>query len=59
MSEDPGTTFTIIFEKLAELQDSHESQESRAQAAEAEEIQELRRIVEEANAPDCCEFATS
>lgn len=58
MSEQPAT-FSVVFEKLTEFQNTDEARDSRALAAEADEIQELRRIVEEAEAPDCIEFATS
>ena len=58
-TDDLETSFAVIFKKLAESQNSDEVEESRAVADEAEEIQELRRIVEEATAPACLEFATT
>lgn len=56
---DLGTTFSVVFKKLAVLQETDEAKQSNALAEEAEEIQELRRIIEEDSAPDCFEFATS
>lgn len=55
----PQSDFSVVFEKLEELQDSNEAKESTALAAEAEEIQELRRIIEETNAADCLEFTST
>ncbi len=59
MSTEAEATFTVIFRKLAESQDTDEAQESRTVAAEADGMEELRRLVEEATTPDCFEFATS
>ncbi len=59
MSDKPRARFTIVFEKLAELQDSAEGRESADLANEAEEIQELRSIIEDATAPEYIEYATT
>ena len=58
MSEEPKATFTVVFKKLEESQDTDVAKESRAIAAEADEINELRRIVEENTTLDCFEFAS-
>ena len=59
MTEDPKASFSVIFKKLAEFNDSDEAREVAAVADEADEIQKLRRIIEETNTVDCVEFATT
>lgn len=59
MSDEARTKFTIVFEKLAELQDSAEAKESADLADAAEEIQELQSIIEDSTAPDYREYATT
>ena len=58
-TDEPETTFAVVFKKLAEYQGSDELEESRTLLDDAEEIQELRRIVEEETAPEYLEFATT
>ena len=59
MSGEPKTEFTIVFEKLKECQDSAEARESANLARAAEEIQGLRRILEETDASEYTEYATT
>lgn len=59
MPDRPEASFSIVFKKLGEFDDSAEVMEAIAITDEAEEIQDLRRIIEEANTADCVEFSTT
>ena len=59
MSKEATTNFRIVFTELNQFMVTEEAKDILIIKEVSDEIDELRRIVEEANAPQCTEFATT